>query len=285
MGLEVPVHPSERPERIRTPCCGQATNDREEGAIRCLLLRVCKDKRAVVFGGGGSIGAASPKSWRLREPRGVSGRPQPWQRRGGHEGDHCRRGRAYAHQVDGLNETAVDELIESVVQESGGVDIEFNATGPRISECGNGKPAVELRIDENHGGRGHRIAVPVHHGLSDRSADGLPGLGCDHLPDRQPSATARANDHGHQCGLRRDRKRHAGHGHPTRPRWGQGGVLADRGQPDSQTIRDTTDVIGKMMNITSRRRRTWRRARCSKCPRTPWTQPRLPRFSLRTERP
>lgn len=50
--------------------------------------------------------------------------------------------------LGGLVRLAVDHFIESIVQQTGSLDIEFNATGPRISEYGNGKRAVELPINE-----------------------------------------------------------------------------------------------------------------------------------------
>jgi NAD(P)-dependent dehydrogenase (short-subunit alcohol dehydrogenase family) len=50
--------------------------------------------------------------------------------------------------VDALDTAAVDAFIASVVHETGSLDIEFNAIGPRISEYGNGKGALDLTIEE-----------------------------------------------------------------------------------------------------------------------------------------
>lgn len=104
-----------------------------------------RDKRAVVFGGGGSIGAAVARELASegaevflagRTAANVELVAKEITRAGG---------RAHAHVVDALDPAAVSAYFESVV---GTVDIEFNATGPRISEYGNGKPAVALAVDE-----------------------------------------------------------------------------------------------------------------------------------------
>jgi 3-oxoacyl-[acyl-carrier protein] reductase len=47
-----------------------------------------------------------------------------------------------------LDAAAVEEYVESVVQQTGGLDIEFNATGPRAREYANGKHAVDLPVEE-----------------------------------------------------------------------------------------------------------------------------------------
>jgi NAD(P)-dependent dehydrogenase (short-subunit alcohol dehydrogenase family) len=105
-------------------------------------------RRAVVFGGGGSIGAAV-----ARELAGegaevfIAGRSS-----GSLEAVAAQitaaGGRAHTDVVDALNAEAVEDYVESIVRRSGGLDIEFNATGPRISHYGNGKPAVDLTSDE-----------------------------------------------------------------------------------------------------------------------------------------
>jgi 3-oxoacyl-[acyl-carrier protein] reductase len=110
-----------------------------------LLLR---DKRAVVFGGGGSIGAAVAKELAAEGAEVfLSGRTA-----GGVDlvakeiTDNG--GRAHAHMVDALDAVAVDRYLASVVDQAGGVDIEFNATGPRVSAYGNGKAVVHLPDQE-----------------------------------------------------------------------------------------------------------------------------------------
>src|SRR5262249_29838567 len=110
-----------------------------------LLLR---EKRGVVFGGGGSIGAAVAKQFASegaevflagRTAESVDAVAKQIEAAGG---------RAHADVVDALDAAAVEEYLESVVQQAGGVDIEFNATGPRAREYANGKPAVDLPVEE-----------------------------------------------------------------------------------------------------------------------------------------
>jgi 3-oxoacyl-[acyl-carrier protein] reductase len=57
-------------------------------------------------------------------------------------------GRAHAAVIDALDGPAVNAYVEAVVKQTGSLDIEFNATGPRISEYGNGKRAVDLTAEE-----------------------------------------------------------------------------------------------------------------------------------------
>jgi NAD(P)-dependent dehydrogenase (short-subunit alcohol dehydrogenase family) len=106
------------------------------------------EKRAVVFGGGGSIGAAAAKQFAAegaevflagRTAAGVEAAAKQIEAAGG---------RAHADVVDALDASAVEEYVRSVVQRAGGLDIEFNATGPRAREYANGKPAVDLPADE-----------------------------------------------------------------------------------------------------------------------------------------
>jgi 3-oxoacyl-[acyl-carrier protein] reductase len=110
-----------------------------------LLLQ---DKRAVVFGGGGSIGAAVARQFASdgaevflagRTAGSVEAVAKQIQAAGG---------RSYADVVDALDAAAVAEYLESVVAQAGGLDIEFNATGPRASQYANGKPAVDLPVEE-----------------------------------------------------------------------------------------------------------------------------------------
>jgi 3-oxoacyl-[acyl-carrier protein] reductase len=107
-----------------------------------------QDKHAVVFGGGGSIGAAVAREFASegaevflagRTPTSVEAVAKQIEAAGG---------RAHADVVDALDAAAVEEYFESVVQQAGRLDIEFNATGPRASEYANAKHAVDLPVDE-----------------------------------------------------------------------------------------------------------------------------------------
>ena len=109
---------------------------------------ILNDKRAVVFGAGGSIGAAVARKF------GAEGAEVFLAGRTESRLDAVTRqinesgGRASYEVVDALDDSAVDKYLDRVVQEAGSIDIEFNATGPRIAEYGNGKPAVDLPVEE-----------------------------------------------------------------------------------------------------------------------------------------
>jgi 3-oxoacyl-[acyl-carrier protein] reductase len=106
-----------------------------------------QDKVALVFGGGGSIGAAVARQFASEGAHVfLSGRTAQTVERVGKEIADA-GGRAQADTVDALNETAVSEYIDAVVARAGRVDIEFNATGPRAAEYANGTPAVDLPAD------------------------------------------------------------------------------------------------------------------------------------------
>jgi 3-oxoacyl-[acyl-carrier protein] reductase len=107
-----------------------------------------QDKRAVVFGGGGSIGAAVAQEL-ASEGAGVflAGRSSTSVEVVA-KTIIAAGGQAHAEVVDALDVAAVDDYLEAVVQHAGSIDIEFNATGPRISEFGHGKPVLELTVEE-----------------------------------------------------------------------------------------------------------------------------------------
>ena len=110
--------------------------------------RILEGKRAVVFGAGGSVGSAVAKEF-AAEGADVylSGRNKA-------SVDEVKRaiesagGKAYASVVDALDEDAVAKYVEGVAAKAGGIDIEFNAVGPNPRDYGNGKPAVDVSIDE-----------------------------------------------------------------------------------------------------------------------------------------
>jgi NAD(P)-dependent dehydrogenase (short-subunit alcohol dehydrogenase family) len=105
-------------------------------------------KRALVFGAGGSIGAAVAKEFAAEGAQVfISGRNAASLE------DVTRQiatagGKAHSAVVDALDENAVINYVDGVVAEAGGIDIEFNAIGPGPIEYGNGKHAVDLGVDE-----------------------------------------------------------------------------------------------------------------------------------------
>jgi NAD(P)-dependent dehydrogenase (short-subunit alcohol dehydrogenase family) len=113
--------------------------------ITSSLLR---DKRAVVFGAGGSIGSAVAAELAAegaevflagRTASSVELVAQKITDAGG---------QVHAQTVDALDAAAVDAYVDSVVRQAGSIDIELNATGPRVSEYSNGTPALGLSVDQ-----------------------------------------------------------------------------------------------------------------------------------------
>jgi len=109
--------------------------------------QILRGKRAVVFGAGGSIGAAIGKEFAAegaevflsgRTPSSVEEVVREITKRGG---------RAHAAAVNALDDAAVNEYIDRIAK-AGSIDISFNAVGPLAHEYGNGKNAVDLRIEE-----------------------------------------------------------------------------------------------------------------------------------------
>ena len=107
-----------------------------------------QDKRSVVFGGGGSIGAAVATQFAADGAEVfLAGRTAESVKAAAGQSE-AGGGRAHADVVDALDAAAVEAYLQSVVARAGGVDIEFNATGPRASQYANGKPAADLPVEE-----------------------------------------------------------------------------------------------------------------------------------------
>jgi 3-oxoacyl-[acyl-carrier protein] reductase len=109
---------------------------------------ILQDKHAVVFGAGGSIGAAVAKEFAVEGARlFLAGRTKS------NVDDVAKQivatgGHANAEVVDALDDAAVNGYIDSIVKRTGRIDIVFNAVGPLVSEYGNGKNAEDLAIEE-----------------------------------------------------------------------------------------------------------------------------------------
>ena len=107
-----------------------------------------KGKRALVFGAGGSIGAAFGKEFAAQGADVyLSGRTKAKVQAVAMEIDPAGL-RAHPAEVDALDEQAVNAYVESVVREAGGIDVVFNAIGPLASEYGGGRNAVDVTTDE-----------------------------------------------------------------------------------------------------------------------------------------
>jgi 3-oxoacyl-[acyl-carrier protein] reductase len=109
---------------------------------------ILKNKHAVVFGAGGSIGAAVAKEFAAEGAEVLlAGRTKATLEEVTNE-IKAAGGRAYATVIDALDDDAVNEYIDGIAKQTGSIDIAFNATGPLPTEYGVGKPAVDLTIEE-----------------------------------------------------------------------------------------------------------------------------------------
>lgn len=105
-------------------------------------------KHAAVFGAGSSIGAAVAKEFAAEGAEVfLAGRTKS------NVEDVTKQitadgGRAHAAVIDALDDTAVNEYIDGIVEQTGSIDIVFNAVGRPAKEYGNGRNAVNLEIEE-----------------------------------------------------------------------------------------------------------------------------------------
>jgi NAD(P)-dependent dehydrogenase (short-subunit alcohol dehydrogenase family) len=109
---------------------------------------ILKGKRAVVFGAGGSIGAAVAREF-VTEGAEVflSGRTRS------HVEDVAKEvasaaGCPHVAELDALDDSAVNEYVKGIADQVGTIDIVLDATGPQAMQYGNGKLALELSVDE-----------------------------------------------------------------------------------------------------------------------------------------
>jgi 3-oxoacyl-[acyl-carrier protein] reductase len=111
-------------------------------------MGILHEKNAVVFGAGGSIGAAVAKEFAAEGAKVfLAGRTQS------RVDDVARHvmaagGCAQAATVDALDDAVVNAYLDRVVKQTGRIDAVYNATGPLAREYGNGKHGVNLSIDE-----------------------------------------------------------------------------------------------------------------------------------------
>ncbi|HKA10159.1 MAG TPA: SDR family oxidoreductase [Candidatus Dormibacteraeota bacterium] len=107
-----------------------------------------KGKRALVFGAGGSIGAAIAREFAAQGAEVfLSGRTKSKVEALAKEIDPTGK-RAHAAQVDANDEAAVAAYVDGVARDTGGVDVVFNAIGPRPQEYGGGINALDITVDQ-----------------------------------------------------------------------------------------------------------------------------------------
>jgi 3-oxoacyl-[acyl-carrier protein] reductase len=112
------------------------------------MNQLLQGKRALIFGAGGSIGAALAKEFAAegadvflsgRTKSSVEATARDVRPIGGH---------AHVAVVDVGDPSAVDAYVDAVAQEAGGIDVMFNAAGPLPNLYGNGKLAVDSTFEE-----------------------------------------------------------------------------------------------------------------------------------------
>src|ERR1700687_1912710 len=105
-----------------------------------------KNKRAVIFGAGGAVGAAVAKEFAAQGATVfLSGRTLDSVEQVAQE---IRQdgGIAYTAGVDALDEQAVQVYLDRVAQEGGSIDILLNAIGPQPKDYGNGTSTLDLPL-------------------------------------------------------------------------------------------------------------------------------------------
>lgn len=140
--------------------------------------------------------------------------------------------------------------MESVAARAGGVDIEFNATGPRASEYANGKQAVDLPAEE--------FMVPVDTILRAQFTTAAAaarrmlrqGSGVIIFLTGSPARphTPATSGIGAAFGAAENLTRHLAI--ELSPAGVRVVCLRTSANPDSRTIQDVTAAIAQMMNIT-----------------------------------
>jgi NAD(P)-dependent dehydrogenase (short-subunit alcohol dehydrogenase family) len=109
---------------------------------------ILRGKHAVIFGAGGSIGAAVAREFAAEGAEVfLAGRTKS-------NVEEVRKqvtdagGIAQGAAIDVLDDGAVNEYIDSVVKQTGKIDILLDAAGPLAKEYGNTKLAVDLPVKE-----------------------------------------------------------------------------------------------------------------------------------------
>jgi 3-oxoacyl-[acyl-carrier protein] reductase len=212
-------------------------------------IPMLKDKRAVVFGAGGSIGAAVARGF------GAEGAEVFLAGRTDSSLDAVTRqitesgGRASYTVIDALDDSAVDKYLDQVVEQAGGIDIELNATGPRITEYGNGKPAVDLPVAEFAMAQTVLTSQFITGRCAARRMIGQGSgviiflTGSPARPHLPGTAGIGAAFGGIENLMRTMALELSGTGVRVV-------CLRTAANPDTRTIQDTADIVAKMMNLT-----------------------------------
>ena len=109
---------------------------------------ILQGKCSVVFGAGGSIGAAVAKEFAAEGAEVFLSGRTPSSVEAVAEQIEANGGRAHAAAIDTSDDAAVNQYLDGVVKQTGKIDIILDAAGPLAREYGNGKMALELPVEE-----------------------------------------------------------------------------------------------------------------------------------------
>jgi 3-oxoacyl-[acyl-carrier protein] reductase len=207
-------------------------------------------KIAVVFGAGGSIGAAVAKEFSAQGAQVfVAGRTKMSievvaQEIVSHGGE------ARTALIDVLDDAGVNQFMDGVVKQAGKIDIVIDAAGPRAKEYGNGKLAVELPIDEFMvpltmmvRSRFITARAAARHMISQKSGVIIFVTGSPARP-HVPGATAIGAAFGAMENLAANLAFELG------PSGVRVVCLRTTANIDSRSIRDTQEILARRLNIT-----------------------------------
>src|SRR5215510_2533406 len=112
------------------------------------MSNILQQKRAVVFGAGGSIGAAVAKEFATEGAEVfLAGRTKSNLENVARQIE-ANGGRAHVQVIDALDDAAVNQYIDGIVKQTGRIDIVFNAVGPLAKDYANGSSAVDLTTEQ-----------------------------------------------------------------------------------------------------------------------------------------
>src|SRR5262245_25766408 len=112
------------------------------------MSNLLQAKCAIVFGAGGSIGAAVAREFAAEGAEVfLAGRTKTNVEEVSRQ-ITAAGGCAHTAVIDALDDAAVEKYVDGIAKQTGSLDIVFNAIGPRANDYGNGKNAVDLALEE-----------------------------------------------------------------------------------------------------------------------------------------
>jgi NAD(P)-dependent dehydrogenase (short-subunit alcohol dehydrogenase family) len=211
---------------------------------------ILEGKYAVVFGAGGTIGAAVAKEFASEGAEVfLSGRTKPTvEKVAGRITEDG--GRAHQATIDTLDDTAVNRYLEDIMKQTGKIDIVIDLAGPRAKEYGNGKMAVDLPVEEFMvplatmvRSRFTTARAAARHMIKQRSGVLIIVTGSPARP-HVPGATAIGAAFGAMENLA------ANLAFEVSPFGIRVVCLRTTANIDSRSIQDTTDMVASRLNIT-----------------------------------